>query len=372
MPQPFPNRIPFMDALRSFAMLLGVLAHACFSYTTNCPDFWITFDTYKHELFDLVIFIIHSFRLEIFFFISGFFCLSSYQKKGPLGFIKNRMKRIFLPFLIFWCVIFLWMCILLAKGDFGSSYQNLPIFHLWFLYYLMIFYAIFQLAVLTMKFIPYTLKVGLTLNQWFNTLFKLSSRFPWHILILSLFSLPLLLLMNATIVDTQMGFYPEYRLLIYYGIFFILGCLFQKESSLFSLLVEKKWLYLTLALVCLIILFPAYLKMGYSAPHLNGKLLVYRLLYAFCTWNLVFATLAFFLTIFNRINDSLQYLAEASYWIYLIHLPLVISLQSYFINKPVSDPLKPLVIFMLSTFILLIIYQFWIRKTRLGLRLGIV
>jgi peptidoglycan/LPS O-acetylase OafA/YrhL len=44
-------------------------------------------------------------------------------------------------------------------------------------------------------------------------------------------------------------------------------------------------------------------------------------------WSLVFLTVGIFQKLCSRPNPVVRYIADSSYWMYLIHLPLVIWLQ---------------------------------------------
>lgn len=64
---------------------------------------------------------IHGFRMSLFFFVSGFFTRMMWQKRGTLGLLENRTKRIILPFLIFGALLF---PILNNMGTFLSKEEN--------------------------------------------------------------------------------------------------------------------------------------------------------------------------------------------------------------------------------------------------------
>jgi fucose 4-O-acetylase-like acetyltransferase len=59
-----------LDAVRAFAMLLGIALHAGLSFAT-IP--WIVQDSRQNEWFNLFFEAIHGFRMPLFFLVSGFF-----------------------------------------------------------------------------------------------------------------------------------------------------------------------------------------------------------------------------------------------------------------------------------------------------------
>ncbi len=91
-----PQREYFLDSIRAALMLLGVPFHVSLIYssqkwTVNSPtdSLWLT-------LFNEFI---HSFRMQVFFVISGYFSYMLYVRYQPLRWLKVRMERVGIPFL---------------------------------------------------------------------------------------------------------------------------------------------------------------------------------------------------------------------------------------------------------------------------------
>ena len=63
---------------------------------------------------------------------------------------------------------------------------------------------------------------------------------------------------------------------------------------------------------------------------------------------------------------TVRYLSDASYWIYLAHLPLVVVAHWVFVDWPISYHLKYILTCVSVTGILLIAYQLFIRYTFIG------
>ena len=59
-----------LDALRAFAMLLGIALHASLSFST-IP--WVVHDSRQSELYSTFMLAVHGFRMPLFFLVSGFF-----------------------------------------------------------------------------------------------------------------------------------------------------------------------------------------------------------------------------------------------------------------------------------------------------------
>ena len=86
-----------LDALRAFAMLLGILLHVGLSFT---PFPWPVQDTRQSPLVGLGFAAIHGFRMPLFFLVSGFFTAMLWNKRGPRALLRHRAMRILLPCLL--------------------------------------------------------------------------------------------------------------------------------------------------------------------------------------------------------------------------------------------------------------------------------
>ena len=83
-----------LDALRAFAMLLGIALHASLSFST-LP--WIVHDTRQSELYSLFMMAVHGFRMPLFFLVSGFFTAMLWRRRGLAALLKQRAVRILIP-----------------------------------------------------------------------------------------------------------------------------------------------------------------------------------------------------------------------------------------------------------------------------------
>lgn len=96
---PLNKRWHDLDALRGFAMLLGIVLHAALPFV---PDLgWFFEDEKKHDGIYLIYAAIHGFRMPLFFLLSGFFAAMLLKKKGIRFYTQHRFKRIVLPLIIF-------------------------------------------------------------------------------------------------------------------------------------------------------------------------------------------------------------------------------------------------------------------------------
>ena len=93
------ERLHALDNLRAVAMLLGIVLHAALSFMT-LPIPWIARDAGGSLGFDLMVGVIHGFRMQLFFFLAGYFGHLLWQRLGMKEFLKQRWRRIGIPFLL--------------------------------------------------------------------------------------------------------------------------------------------------------------------------------------------------------------------------------------------------------------------------------
>lgn len=86
-----------LDALRAWAMLLGIGLHAALSFF---PAPWPAQDSRQSELFGLFLAVVHGFRMPLFFLISGYFTMMLYRKRGLGPMLRQRALRILVPCLL--------------------------------------------------------------------------------------------------------------------------------------------------------------------------------------------------------------------------------------------------------------------------------
>ncbi len=85
-----------LDALRGFAMLLGIGLHAALAFF---PLFWPVQDRHASfdGPFDEFVVAVHGFRMPLFFLLSGFFTTMLWRRRGLGALVWHRVRRIGLP-----------------------------------------------------------------------------------------------------------------------------------------------------------------------------------------------------------------------------------------------------------------------------------
>jgi len=96
-PAPASERRHDLDALRAFAMLLGIALHITLSLAGIQ---WVVWDTVSSKFLLLLMLSIHGFRMQLFFIISGYFTAMLVARRGTLPMLRNRAVRILVPCLL--------------------------------------------------------------------------------------------------------------------------------------------------------------------------------------------------------------------------------------------------------------------------------
>jgi peptidoglycan/LPS O-acetylase OafA/YrhL len=84
------TRRHYLDALRAFAMLLGIALHAAVSFM-DLP--WGVQDRFREPALGLFVSAIHGLRMPLFLLLSGFFTAMLWQKRGMESLLRHRAKR---------------------------------------------------------------------------------------------------------------------------------------------------------------------------------------------------------------------------------------------------------------------------------------
>jgi glucan biosynthesis protein C len=101
-----PERLHALDAVRGYALLLGIVLHATMSFVPTSQRFRIIQDAHPSITLAALFFVIHVFRMTTFFLIAGFFAHMSFHRRGLRDFIKDRLQRIAVPLLVGWPILF--------------------------------------------------------------------------------------------------------------------------------------------------------------------------------------------------------------------------------------------------------------------------
>lgn len=347
-----------LDALRGVAMSLGVVLHATI-FLTNTPIFWPVQDLWvdtvdpRRNPYNFIMMGIHGFRMPLFFLLSGYFTAMLWQLRGWRHLLMHRLKRIGLP-LVLGVLTVVPVAHWLFRGPFHLA--SWPIIwwlggfqHLWFLWQLLMLAGLFLLVT----------RLGLQFRHatW------------WLLMPLTL--LPIFLMEEHTFgADTSEGVIPDPRVLGYYALYFFFGAFFYQRA----MVVSRWWaavLPFTVTVVFLTgmtFLFPDALPP--SVRNARETWIAAVVLQAAYAWLMCFGMMGLFRWIASKERYWVRYLSDASYWIYLGHLVLVLIVQEVLVDLAFNVHLKFLVVCLVVPGILLILYEWGVRYTWIGTMLN--
>jgi fucose 4-O-acetylase-like acetyltransferase len=94
------DRLHALDAVRAYALLLGVVLHSAAAFLEGFPiPLWATGDSSAGAA--VIYYTIHMFRMSAFFLIAGFFARVLVERRGVKTFVKDRAKRVAVPLFLF-------------------------------------------------------------------------------------------------------------------------------------------------------------------------------------------------------------------------------------------------------------------------------
>jgi peptidoglycan/LPS O-acetylase OafA/YrhL len=381
------ERFHSLDALRAFALLLGVVFHSILAYVLP-PGIWAVGTTESPTPLLWFVYYSHCFRMEVFFLLAGFFARLVIEKRGVASFLRDRAKRILLVFVVALYPMKLllssvwvsgglktgWLKLppdaaglppwQLAIGGFGmESWPNINLTHLWFLYYLACVSGLFIVAQwLTLKWIVRSTNLPRTIDAAFR---RVTS--SWLApLLLALLSTPVLAMMAGPDVDTpDKSLAWNYPVLLLYGMYFCFGWWLHRQADLLGVLARRWKLLLPLSLGVSLV---ASIGVGFRISAEPSTALRWATSFGTSlTMSLaVLGWLGLFVRLFSRSSVWARYLADSSYWVYLAHLPLVVALQVSLSAWEVPWWLKLLAVNGIAFAILLTTYHLCVRFTWIG------
>lgn len=378
------SRLDYLDATRAFALVLGIVFHASLSFM---PAFmgWAVQDVSTSPLVGTFMAVSHSFRMELFFLLAGFFSHLTFHRKGGGEFIRSRAIRIVVPFVIGW---FLLRPLMISGWVMGSaslrgdvdvwaglvgglqSLSTLPagIFtgsHLWFLYYIVLVTTLVLIARGSLS----------ATGSWKHALVRRAdavvawlANSPVSLLIFAVPTAAALWFMSFWGMDTpDKSLWPHFPALAIYGGFFAFGWMLDRQRDLlsrFTRLTVTRWILAGTGIAAILLLSGIERDPGH--PQYFAAHVAYALSYALTMWSLVFLTIGVLQKLCSRPNAFVRYVADSSYWMYLIHLPVVVWLQVAVAELPLHWSLKLAFVSALTVAISLVTYDLFVRSTFIG------
>ncbi len=170
--------------------------------------------------------------------------------------------------------------------------------------------------------------------------------------------------------DSSIGLLPIPSVLAYYAIFSFFGVLYWDVDDTDGRLGRGWAISLPIALL---IVFPIGLDLVSGTfgivpplrdPALNS--VVANFLQALFAWLMTFGLIGVCRRLMSHESNTMRYISDSSYWLYLVHLPLVLLAQWFVRDIPVPAFLKFTGMVIVISAFLLLTYEYGVRYTLIG------
>lgn len=381
-PAPPSDRLHGLDALRGFALLLGVVLHALMAYMPGAQYFWLVSDTSSTLAANLGFYWIHLFRMTTFFLLAGYFGRLLFERFGALGFARDRLRRIVVPLIAGWPIVMfaitiplIWLAWIKGGGSLpqepapGPKFtpDDFPLAHLWFLYLLSGFYAAALFVRTLLRYFDPRGRGGrlvdgvlrIAMGPWAALLLGLPVAFAlfqhpgWY----AWFGIP----------TPDRSLVPNLPAVVGFGFAFTVGWCLQRQRELLERVVRHRYMHLALALAattgCLVLIG----ERSPAAPSPQDlRTAVYAFGYGVAGWAWSLALIGLALKHASGYSAARRYLADASYWVYLVHLPLILLLQVAASQLAWPWWIELLLLLSVAFGLMLGSYQLFVRSSWIG------
>lgn len=372
------ERLHGLDAVRGIALLFGVIVHASMSWLPGAQYFWVTHDATPSQFAGVVFYGPHMFRMLLFFLLAGFFARMACERLGVRGFIRDRARRIGMPLLAGWgpmlaaiLAVGAWAAWLANNGQMPPppetpplSPSHFPLTHLWFLYVLLLCY----IAALALRAV---LGRSDAVRRPVDAVVRMLSS-PVGPLLLAL---PLA---SALVTHSQwyawfgiptpdQSLYPNLAACMAFGSAFGFGWLLQRQPALLQNWAKRWPMHLAIAVLTTV---ACLWHVGFAPLLIPAEqditTFAYAAAYAVAGWSWTFTLVGLALRFLSARSPWRRYLADASYWIYLAHLPLVMALQVAMSRVQWPWLLEYLLVLVVTMAVLLTSYDLLVRNSFIG------
>jgi glucan biosynthesis protein C len=332
-------------------------------------DFYIKNDQLSPLIAYVFVWTVGHWHMSLFFILAGASIYFALQKRSGIEYIKERVKRLFIP-LIFGTLVLippLSYLGLLNHSDYSQSFiawlpsffhlqtadlngfflGGLTVGHLWFIFHLLV-YSLIALPLFLyfnresgrrwIKRIASILMKPAVLFLLFPALLVLISKFPW-----------------------VLGGNP-----LFYITFFILGFILISDQCLMDKIDRHRLILLLLGVVPLagLIAMSATNSWPSHIPEwADGIMDAYR--NGFVPWFFILALLAYGRRFLNFTNRFLKYFAEGAYPIYILHQTILVAIGFFVVQWSLGAGAKYAIIVALSFAGTFLAYDILVRRTNI-------
>jgi glucan biosynthesis protein C len=372
------ERLHALDNLRAMVMWLGIVLHVSVNHLTVWSGLpWR--DATTTPLADLLVVFIHSFRMPVFFVLSGYLAAMMLDTRGLAAWVRNRARRLALPFVVFWPVLLVAMSALIMAyvhlrhdGTIGLDAGLMPgpkglfnTMHMWFLYTLIWLTALAAALCAVQARLPAS--VG---SAW---------RRGWAAVVASWWGVLLLALPLAVVaghyrngmLPPDSSFLPNPMHLLYHGLYFAIGwALYRQRDFLLPRWSRSGWRYAlggAVAFIVSLVLLRAAAQGGHPVAPFQAAIAYVYAVAGIC-WSI--ALIGLFLRYLPRQNRAMRYLADSAYWVFLVHMLGTIGFGVLLYHAPMGALARMGINIVATTAVCLLSYHWLVRRTWVGVLLN--
>jgi glucan biosynthesis protein C len=391
------DRIIFLDNLRYVIIALIVFYHSACSFI---PGFrWWANDPSTNLFFGILVTVMSVFLMPVLFFLSGYFVIESYNRRGFLYFIKSKVKLLLLPLLLFAFLInplISYFRFITIPESTGSNLHNFFSFwlhniqsalsgrigtikleyvmkggffsiqHLWFLSIIFILFFLSGIILYLKRRFFIDKKTSLRDNNATSLSVLLSYLIFAAITFITFYSINYLysdfnLFGRAEwFMITPLCLFQYSRLPIY--ILYFLAGIYAFSRGWFETGNGRLYIWLILALISFLPFMKSMSNYYGTGKHNSELLFIYSLSHVlFCL-----SVFGIFINISHRFMNTISFvkqkLSENSYNIYLVHFPVVIFLQHIFSLWNGGNPFIKFILIASMSFIISFVTSNYIIK----------
>lgn len=321
----------YLDNLRTALTVLVVVFHTAIAY--GASGSWILVDVDTSELtitsilLTLFTAVCQAFFMSLFFFVSAYFIPTSYDRKGPSRFLKDRLIRLGIPLVVYSFLIGPvtgWYAHLRGTTTLQEfyraevwSFKHIFIGPAWFIEALLLFSVLYvAYRLLTAKRgtaspeIPFPSGKVLLLLAVASGLVAFAVRFAYPA--------------GEGPLGLQFGYFPLYIL------FFIAGLLARRHNWLERLTAQtaKRWGWIAVLVIPVLpvgLILTGALEGDIAFEGgFNAQAVLYALWEPFVCFGIILVLLRAFQTRFHASGRLRKWMSDHAYAVYLIHPPVIV------------------------------------------------
>jgi peptidoglycan/LPS O-acetylase OafA/YrhL len=314
--------------------------------------------------------------MPAFFLLAGFFGALLWQRLGAGGFLRHRVKRVLWPLIVAWLILCPLMAALAAGGAAGrgqgwsgfgaAAWQHLisgawlaraNLMHLWFLWYLLLLCLGMWGLLLAARRLPEAWRQRLAAGAAGAVVSR------YNVIVFIVLTAITLRPMRTAAIATGTALWPRWSVLLSYAVFFLVGWLWHRRPDFLATLTRgARWRLGVGGVLCLV---STIANFGTMAARGRPSFALLVITAAGCWW-LILGLIGYFQQRFSRSWPAGRYLADASYWVYLVHIPVLFILAPGLSRWPAPVGLSYLALVGITFALCLGTYHVFVRYTFVG------